>query len=397
MLIVPLPEAKAGMKLAAAVLHPEQPDQTLLKPGFTLDQRVLTRLEELGVDVIYVDYPDLAELDAILLPSLSPAHAKLYTQIKSTVAAVQKTAQPTVGFADYYGTIRELVITVMQRGQHAVFLDLMAGRLGADSVSHAAAVSHLSLILGVRLQRYLIEQRSRLSVQHAAEVVNLGVAGMLHDVGKAKLSKAVQACGTLDPPEDDALRAEWETHPQIAYDMIRGGVESSAAVAVLQHHQHFDGTGFPALPARDGARGRLDGTRIHIFARILCAADLFDRLANDTRRNARRANVEVLHLMRTHYAHWLDPHVFAAFTAAVPPFVPGTKVGLSDGSSAVVVGLNVDDPYYPPVRRVLENGDALEKEKLALASLDAPQIVSIGRLNVSQFVPERRLKKRACA
>jgi HD-GYP domain-containing protein (c-di-GMP phosphodiesterase class II) len=179
--------------------------------------------------------------------------------------------------------------------------------------------------------------------------------------------------------------------------MIRGGVESSAAVAVLQHHQHFDGTGFPELRTSQGSCGRLDGTRIHVFARILGAADLFDRLANDSRRSARRANIEVLHLMRTRYMPWLDSEVFAAFAAAVPPFVPGTKVGLSDGTRAVVIGLNADDPYYPPVRRVADDGQALEKERIELASPDAPQIVAIGRLNVSQLVPERKHRKRACA
>lgn len=374
MLIVSLQEAKIGMKLAANVPHPADPENDLLKAGFVLDKAVIGRLRELGITVLYVDYPDLGELDQYLLPTLSPARLQLYRQIKATIAAIQKTAKPTVGFADYYVTIRELVLTLMQRGEHPIYLEFMADRLGTDAVGHAAATAHLSLILGIHLHRYLIKERSRLDPAHAADVINLGVAGMLHDLGKAKLTDRLRTCCSINPPEDPAARAEWETHPKLGYEMIRGGVEASAAAAVLQHHQHFDGSGFPSMQGRDGKSLVYGGNKIHVFARILFAANLFERLVSEVRKEGRRTNAQALHCMKTDYAAWLDPQVLASLPHAVPPFPPGGKVALSDGSTAVVVALNSDDPYRPFVRRFKSDGEGLEPEGLSLAAAGAPQI-----------------------
>ncbi|MDB5289824.1 MAG: phosphohydrolase [Phycisphaerales bacterium] len=395
MLIVPMQEVRVGMVLATNVPHPEDPAQDLLKAGFVLDAPVLSRLADLGIDSLYIDYPDLRELDQILLPTLSPPRQLLYKQIKATIAAIQKTAKPTVGFADYYVAVRELVLTLMQVGEHPVYVELLASRLGDDAVAHAAAVAHLSLVLGIQMRRYLIDQRSRLPASHACEVINLGVAGMLHDLGKAKLPPPLRNCSSINPPADPAARAEWESHPQLAYDMIRGGVESTASVAVLQHHQRFDGNGFPIGQARDGSPLRYSGTKTHVFARLLCAADLFDRLAAGP--EARRPNIEVLHLMRTQYAAWLDPEVFISLAQAIPPFPPGTKVELSDGTSAVISGLNPENPYRPPVRRFAPGTTTFEPGQILLAADGAPQIESVGGVCVPDLIPARAPRARACA
>ena len=65
---------------------------------------------------------------------------------------------------------------------------------------------------------------------------------------------------------------------QRGYDKIHGEVEPTAAVAVLNHHQHYDGSGFPDLMHTNGTRSTSHGQRIHIFPRILHVADLYDRL-----------------------------------------------------------------------------------------------------------------------
>jgi HD-GYP domain-containing protein (c-di-GMP phosphodiesterase class II) len=391
-LIVPLEEARAGMKLAATVTHPEQPDQDLLKAGFELRDDVVARLRQMGVESVYVDYPDLADLDRHMAAYLSPARATVYKQIRDTISAVQKTAKPTVAFPDYYAATRELVITLLQQGQNAIYLDHMSGKLGANAVAHATAVAHLSLMLGLKLESYLISQRSRLAPSHARETVNLGVAGMLHDIGVASLSPAARRLSRVNPPSADepaAVLAEWRTHPQVGYDMVRGGIESSAASAVLHHHQHFDGSGFPgSAPATAGGEPQNAGQRIHIFPRILAVADLYDRLTVGAG-GLRRQNVEILHLMRTTYAGWLDPEIMKVVPGVIPPFPPGMKVTLSDGTDAVTVGLRVDKPYRPTVKRIVD-AEAMElaHETIELADHPDLHVAKIGGLAVSGMVPE---------
>jgi HD-GYP domain-containing protein (c-di-GMP phosphodiesterase class II) len=381
-------QVRAGMKLAVTVSHPEQPEHDLLKPGFELNDDVIGRLKGLGVETIYVDYPDLSDLDRHMAGHLSPARQQVYNQIRNTMQAVQKQAKPSVPFADYYACTRELILTLMQQGEHAIYLDQMSGKLGGHAVAHATAVAHLSLMLGIRLETYLVQQRSRLDAAHARETVNLGVAAMLHDIGVAQLPPALRNFSRVNMPEDEKLLGEWRTHPQRGYDLIRGGVEATAASAVLHHHQHFDGSGFPAPELKPGEEARNVGERIHIFARILAAADVYDRLTA-TETGQRRQNVEILYLMRTRYAAMLDPMILKALPAVIPPFPPGMLVTLSDGTDAVVVAIKPERPYHPQVRRI-EDPATL---KLGGATLDMAlqtglKIDRVAGLAVGEMVPE---------
>src|SRR5204862_2546532 len=121
------------------------------------------------------------------IPAIVPS---LSAHITSTTTSIENPAQPTVSFPDYYAITCDLTITLLQQGEHAFYLEQLSTRLPTDEVSHATAVAHLSVMLGIRLEQYLIAERSRLDPQHAREVVNLGVAGMLHDIGKTKLAPA---------------------------------------------------------------------------------------------------------------------------------------------------------------------------------------------------------------
>ena len=324
MLIVPLEDVKAGMPLACPVSSPEQPDVVLLKAGYVLDQKVIDRLPSYGIEVVYVQYPGLDELDQHLLVTLSPPRLKMFKQMKSAMTAAQQRSAPKIPYTDYYQTTKDLILTLMGQGQHPVFMDQLS-RLGTDAVGHATSVAHLSLLIGLKLENYLIDQReSRLAVSHAREVVNLGVAGMLHDIGKMQLPGHLRNNTGTELPDAPAQQNEWETHCRLGYDMCHNDVEPTAAAAILHHHQHYDGSGYPATKHNDGSVAKASADRIHVFARILQAADLYDRLCTPLS-GKRRSNMEVLHLMRTQYSGWIDPSVFQAVQMLCPPFPPGSR------------------------------------------------------------------------
>lgn len=397
MLIIDVEEAQPGMRLAAPVAHPDNPEHDLLKRGYALEAAVLPRLRELGIPTLYVEFPELDDLDRHLAPQLCATRQEMYRQVRDTMLQVQGHTCPGVSFPDYYVTTREMVTTLMSQGAHPVYMERISG-LGADAVAHATTVAHLSLIIGLRLETYLIQQRARLHPQHAREVVNLGVSGMLHDIGKMKLPEPVRGRCEADPPADDAAEhAEWQSHTRLGYEMVRGGVESSAAAAVLHHHQRFDGTGFPAVPQPGHASGAAaadalapaKGRDIHVFARILFVTDLYANLARPPGTTVRRSNLEVLHLMRTGFGACMDPVIFRTLQAVSPPFLPGSKVVLDDGTTAAVMSVRASDPYTPVVRRFKPEGDALEPDSIDLREACAPAVVSVGEMRVAPFVPER--------
>jgi HD-GYP domain-containing protein (c-di-GMP phosphodiesterase class II) len=374
-LILPIEEAKPGMKLAAPVTHPENPNQDLLRQGFVLEDAIILRMRAIGIPFIYVEYPELEILDKHLAVFLTPARQVICTQIRDSMTQVQKQTRAGVPYGDYCDTTRELISTLMTQGQNPIYLDQMS-RQGGDAVGHAAAVAHLSLLLGLKLESYIVAQRSRLPPNRAKELVNLGVAGMLHDLGLTTLNESVQKYCEVEPPEDSALREEWETHARVGYELIHNDVEATAAAAVFQHHQHFDGSGFPALKREQGDRETLDHNRIHVFARIIAAANLYDRLSNPAGDKKRRSNLKVMRLLDKQYAGWLDPEIYHVLQSIAPPYPPGCRVRLSDGTRAIVTDVNAAAPTRPTVRRLADDNWTLVGQAIDLRLDGAPQVAA---------------------
>ncbi|HCT44936.1 MAG TPA: hypothetical protein DF699_06965, partial [Phycisphaerales bacterium] len=160
----------------------------------------------------------------------------------------------------------------MEDPDAALFIGEIADT-GSPAIRHGANVGYLAMLMGLRLDFYLLRERSRLTPRLAKDVTSLGVAAMLHDIGMTRLKASVLKRWA---DEHDHTDPAWREHVDLGYEMVRGHVEPSAAAAVLHHHQRYDGSGFP-VRKRNGKVAGLDGSSIHIFARILIVADLYDR------------------------------------------------------------------------------------------------------------------------
>ncbi len=105
-----------------------------------------------------------------------------------------------------------------------------------------------------------------------AQVQQLEKAGQLHDLGRIVLDptllKKILQGSSLNVQE----KKEVEQHPLVGYRILNFFDETvELAEAVLAHHEHWDGTGYP--------RG-LKGKEIPLFARIIAVADTYERIAN---------------------------------------------------------------------------------------------------------------------
>jgi len=102
----------------------------------------------------------------------------------------------------------------------------------------------------------------------SADMERLYSAAMFHDIGKAKIPRAV-----LDKPGrlDDGERALIQTHAAAGYDVLKGsdGVSPEILDAVRHHHEFLDGSGYP-----DG----LCAESISDVVRILTISDIYAAL-----------------------------------------------------------------------------------------------------------------------
>lgn len=102
------------------------------------------------------------------------------------------------------------------------------------------------------------------------EVTHIYYAGLVHDIGKAILSKdIINKKGKLNLDEYKMI----QKHPLHGYKALMKTKElNNIAVIVLQHHERIDGEGYPL---------GLKGKDINVGARIICIADAFDAMTSD--------------------------------------------------------------------------------------------------------------------
>jgi HD-GYP domain-containing protein (c-di-GMP phosphodiesterase class II) len=141
------------------------------------------------------------------------------------------------------------------------------------------------------------------------EIVQAGLGGMLHDLGKINIStQIINKSGDLTPEE----RKEIQKHPDYGLQFLSTpGVTLPTGVdpilvsrVVHEHHENFDGTGYPS---------KLANNQIHILARITAVADFFDAVTTKRSYHDALTSDDALALMKKTEGKKLDPKIFQLF------------------------------------------------------------------------------------
>ena len=142
------------------------------------------------------------------------------------------------------------------------------------------------------------------------ELDKLEAAALLHDYGKiAVRDQFLQKPGKLDDQELAYMKAhaemtgEFLAHLEFPLDM------RDVPLIAAQHHERMDGKGYP--------KG-LEADKIHLGARIVAAADVFDALTAPRYYKPAYSLERTLEIMDSMTGAHLDPHVMAALRAALP-------------------------------------------------------------------------------
>ncbi len=380
MLRVSIQEAVEGMRLAMPVYHPRRGGPVLLKAGVSLEQRLISRLREIELREIWIHYPGMGFLGRYVSPAILHARAELSHQVLDALDAVAANAMARLDYSAYKRAIVGLVEQLLRAPTAAYYVEELS-LPDTPHGRHANSVCFLSLLMGLKLGDYLIAERSRLHASHAKDVTSLGVGAMLHDIGMLRLPVSTLRAWNREHNEKDP---HWQRHVKLGFDMVREGVDASAAAVVLHHHQAYDGSGFPRRKLLDGGSIPLDGQEIHVFSRIVAVADAFDCLRDsgdapgaDSVPQTRRPTVAALREMALGEASGrFDPMVIRALVASVPAYTPGSLVTLSNDTRAVVCNWRPDDPCRPRVMPIdgLERAiNAVEEPMAILDSAEEPR------------------------
>ncbi|WP_202916208.1 HD domain-containing phosphohydrolase [Paenibacillus mesophilus] len=142
-----------------------------------------------------------------------------------------------------------------------------------------------------------------------AEAEILKMASPMHDIGKVAIPDSVlKKPGKLTDEEFDIMK----THTEIGYSLLKNSkrrILKTAAVVAEQHHEKWNGKGYP--------RG-LKGEEIHVYGRITAIADVFDALASDRVYKKAWELDRILNLFKEERGQHFDPDVVDSFFEHLP-------------------------------------------------------------------------------
>lgn len=210
-----------------------------------------------------------------------------------------------------------------------------------------------------------------------AQTRSAGLAGLLHDLGKAVMPMAV-----LNKPGKltEAEFAIMKSHSAEGHKLLQGGVnvDPMALDVCLHHHEKTDGSGYP--------KG-LKGEEISLFAKMGAVCDVYDAVTSDRPYRSGWDPAEALHKMAEWANGHFDPNVFQAFVKSMGIYPVGSLVRLTSGRIGVVVEMAGKSLTMPRVKVFFST-----KSNMRIL----PQVIDLSRPDTTEKITGREDPSKWC-
>jgi HD-GYP domain-containing protein (c-di-GMP phosphodiesterase class II) len=234
---------------------------------------------------------------------------------------------------------RRVVDPVMEAlmGRHRLMVDVFDIKpFAIYEPCHAAMVMVLSVAIGIKLK------------MPEAQLYDLATAALLHDIGTAFLPEGIlNRPGRLTDEEFEMVK----NHVRKGYEYLvyNHSLSEAASIGVMQHHENYDGTGYP-----DGLRRK----NISVYGRIIAVTDVYDALVS--KRSFRQAMypVQALDIIEQQADRKFDPDIVGALASFVAPYPSGSIVSLKTGETCIVKRNYPEDLARPLLRVYDERSSA---------------------------------------
>ncbi|MFB4168747.1 HD-GYP domain-containing protein [Virgibacillus sp. JSM 102003] len=196
-------------------------------------------------------------------------------------------------------------------------------------------IFHHSIAVGI-LSAYLARKMGF----EKGEWLQIGLAGSLSDSGMARLdSTIVTKTGSLTFSDYQEIKK----HPTYSYRYIEKipTITKEVKLAVLQHHERMDGSGYPIGLSKEN---------IHIYARIIAVCDIYHAMTCERLYKEKQSPFNVIEKLQRDQFTKLDHQVVQSFINSLANFSIGTRVRLSTNQLGEIVFVEERYPTRPMVR-----------------------------------------------
>jgi putative nucleotidyltransferase with HDIG domain len=230
------------------------------------------------------------------------------------------------------------------RGLEESSIRLLSEQTGDRTSLHSINVTVLSLLLG------------KACGLGEAELQELGVGALLHDIGKQDLPSRLR----WDDEQFSSIEKKvYQEHVQHGIALGKAMDLSNAALqCIAQHHEAAGGSGYPM---------RLSGAQISPLARIVILTNQYDNLCNPCNPAAALTPHDALSTIFSQMKGRFDDLTLGVFIRMMGVYPPGSVVQLTDERYAMVVSVNSTRPLKP---RLIVYDPQIPKEEALVVDLE---------------------------
>ncbi|MFX3636170.1 MAG: HD-GYP domain-containing protein [Candidatus Pristimantibacillus sp.] len=326
--------ANPGDKLAKPIFQDN--GSILLGEGVELNERFINRLQILGIDFLFIEDGNTEDL--------IPEETIQDETRKQAVDAVYKTMN---SFKDLSPTKGRTIAPDMGRTFRSVF-----GQIMQDLATRPNVLVNLTNIHTT--DAYLFQHSVNVAVlagimgiakgYNRIQLEELGIGALMYDIGMTKVPQKLINKKELMTTEE---RIIMENHTKDGFDILRKYHDISVVSAhcALQHHERYDGSGYPRGLKRD---------EIHMYAQIVGIADVYDALTSPRPHRKRYTPNEAIEFLFAAGNTYFDFELIKLFCRHISIYPVSTTLLLSTGQIGVVAVNNELALHRPRVRIIRE-------------------------------------------
>ena len=328
-----------------------------------MDDEQLDRVRQSGVSELWIDASKGLDVDGekakVAVADRDAANARIEAQLKHMAAEAERKAKQPQDLdselqkaSKIFRESRKVVVDMFGEARMGSVRSTTAAGAVVDNIADSVA-RHPTAMIGLARLKTADDYTFMHSMAVCALMVSLartldfdeeqvrvaGMAGLLHDVGKAQIPLSIlNKAGTLDEEEWKAMRS----HPERGALMLRGtdGVTEAVLDAVLHHHEKIDGSGYPH---------HLPGEQISVLAKMAAVCDVYDAITSDRPYKPGWQPTIAVRKMTEWVGHF-DNTLFKAFVRTVGIYPIGSLVRLKSQRLAVVVDHDPTHLLQPTVK-----------------------------------------------
>ncbi|MGB7603971.1 MAG: HD domain-containing phosphohydrolase [Lutisporaceae bacterium] len=186
--------------------------------------------------------------------------------------------------------------------------------LGEDLFKHSINVALYSITVG---------REMHLPIN---KLIILGTAALLHDIGMLNVPKEILLkTSSLSENEINIIKK----HPRHGFEVIQNTDKFNLEIPtiILQHHEKYDGTGYP---------NKLKNDKIHSMAKIINICDVFDAVTSERPYRSKFDKYESIELLMSDRDYYSNPDIIQALIKSISMYPYGQWIKLSTGEIGIV-------------------------------------------------------------